>query len=271
MTASVSGTAPLVLNVTDTPPVPFSRLLKVELRKARDTRAGFWLLAVIAILVILAEVIALIVGATHDDRADIDFSAFTGVAAFVTSVLLPVLAIMLVTTEWTQRSAMVTFTLESRRSRVIWAKLAVGVLLTFATIALTTGLGAIANLLLGALNGPADWNYGWGDLAGFVIGQNIAMLVGFALAALTLNTAAAIVLFFAYQFLLPTLFAIGSQLMDWFDGLAKWIDFGSAQSPLFELSSMTGTEWARLVVSGAIWLGIPLFLGLRRILAAEVK
>jgi hypothetical protein len=97
------------------------------------------------------------------------------------------------------------------------------------------------------------------------------MLVGFALASLTLNTAAAIVLFFVYQFVLPTLFAIGSELWDWFSDVAKWIDFGAAQNELFELSDMTGMEWAHLVVSGLIWLGIPFTLGLRRILRAEVK
>jgi ABC-type transport system involved in multi-copper enzyme maturation permease subunit len=267
----MTSTAPLDLDITNTTPIPFGRLVGVEFRKARDTRASFWLLAVIAIAVVLAEVIALIVGATHDDRASIDFGTFTAVAAFLTSVLLPVLAIMLVTTEWTQRSAMVTFTLESRRSRVVLAKLVIGVLLTFATIALATVVGALANLLLGVFNGPADWTYGWDGFFGFIIGQNLAMLVGFALASLTLNTAAAIVLFFVYQFVLPTLFAIGSGLWDWFSDIAKWVDFGAAQNALFELSSMTGAEWAHLVVSGLIWLGIPLTLGLRRILGAEVK
>jgi ABC-2 type transport system permease protein len=271
LSSSVSGTTPLVLDVNDTEPIPFTRLLAVELRKARDTRASFWLLAVIAIAVVIAEVVALIVGVTHDDRADIDFGAFTAVAAFLTSVLLPVLAIMLVTTEWTQRSAMVTFSLESRRSRVVLAKLAVGVILTFATIILATAVGAIANALLGVFNGPADWSYGWNGFFGFIISQNLAMLVGFALASLTLNTAAAIVLFFVYQFVLPTLFAIGSELWNWFEDIAKWIDFGSAQNQLFELSDMSGTEWAQLVVSGLIWLAIPFALGLRRILRAEVK
>jgi ABC-2 type transport system permease protein len=267
----MTSTAPITLNVHDTEPIPFSRLVKVELRKARDTRASWWLLAVIIGVVVLAEVIALIVGITQDDRANIDFGAFTAVAAFVSSVLLPVLAIMLVSTEWTQRSAMVTFTLESRRSQVILAKLAVGVIFTLATIVLATAVGAVMNALLGVFNGPADWSYGWDGFFGFLISQNLAMLVGFAFASLTLNTAAAIVLFFVYQFVLPTLFAIGSGLWDWFEDIAKWIDFGSAQNPLYELSSMSAGEWGHLIVSGLIWLGIPLTLALRRILRAEVK
>ena len=43
------------------------------------------------------------------------------------------------------------------------------------------------------------------------------MLGGFALAALLLNTAAAIVVFFVYKWVLPGLFALGAALMGWFE------------------------------------------------------
>jgi hypothetical protein len=70
---------------------------------------------------------------------------------------------------------------------------------------------------------------------------------------------------------LPGLIALGSQFMDWFEKIAPWIDFSAAQGNLYELSDMTGKQWAHLVVSGFIWLVIPLAVGLRRILRAEVK
>ncbi|GAB7004561.1 hypothetical protein JCM18899A_20340 [Nocardioides sp. AN3] len=269
MTTASSGAAPLVLDVTDTAPVPFARLVNVEFRKARDTRASFWLLAAIGILVVGAEAIALIVTTVNDQK--IQFGDFTAVAAFLTSVLLPVLGIMLVTTEWTQRSAMVTFTLESRRSRVVLAKLVVGVLLTLATIVLATAIGALCTVLYGLLNGHADWHYGWDGFFGFIINQNLAMLTGFALASLLLNTAAAIVIFFVYTYILPGLIALGAHYMSWFDKLAPWINFDAARAELYTLSSMTGKEWAHLVVSGFVWLVIPFVIGLRRILRAEVK
>ena len=34
---------------------------------------------------------------------------------------------------------------------------------------------------------------------------------------------------------------------------------------------MTGKEWAQLAVSGLIWLGLPLAIGVWRVLRAEVK
>jgi hypothetical protein len=51
------------------------------------------------------------------------FVDFTNIAAHMTSFLLPILAIMLVIGEWSQRSAPITFTLGPRRSRVVLAKL----------------------------------------------------------------------------------------------------------------------------------------------------
>ncbi|GAA4731841.1 hypothetical protein GCM10023350_13990 [Nocardioides endophyticus] len=109
------------MDISGTAPTPFLRLVRVELRKSYDTRAGFWLIMSIGLLVLAAEIIAVAVTAAQDEP--MQFGDFIGVAAFLTSFLLPVLGIMLVTTEWSQRSAMVTFALEPRRTLVIAAKL----------------------------------------------------------------------------------------------------------------------------------------------------
>jgi ABC-type transport system involved in multi-copper enzyme maturation permease subunit len=251
-------------------PIPFSRLLRVEFRKSWDTRASFWLLFSIGAIVLVAELIAAIVTAVNDVD-DVRFGTFATVAGFVTQILLPVLGIMVVTSEWTQRTAMVTFALEPRRSRVIWAKLGVGLVWTAFTVVVALVLGAIFNLLYGAIAGGTSWGGGAG-VVGFVITQAIAMLIGFAWAALVLSTPAAIVIYFAYLFAVPTVLAIGSGLMHWFDSFSQWINFSTAQGPLYDgLWNMSGSEWGKLVVSGLVWLAIPLAIGLRRIMRAEVK
>jgi hypothetical protein len=102
-----------------------------------------------------------------------------------------------------------------------------------------------------------------------LINQTFAMLGGFALACLLLNTPAAIVVFFVYKWVLPGLIALGA-LMDWFSHLAPWIDFQSAQAELYDMP-LTGRQWGHLAVSGFLWLVIPLAVGLWRILRAEVK
>jgi ABC-2 type transport system permease protein len=256
------------LDLSTTTPTRFRRLVQVELRKSYDTRAGFWLLAVIGLLVLLTEGIVLAVTVTQDEP--ITFGDFVGAAAFVTSVLLPVLGIMLVTSEWSQRTAMVTFALEPRRPLVFAAKAAVGVILTLATIAMAIVVGLVCNLLYAGLQGQVDWAFGWAGFFGFLVTQTLAMLGGFALATLLLNTPAAIVVFFVYRWVLPGLFAIGAALMGWFDKVADWIDFQSAQAPLYDMS-VSGSQWGHLLVSGFLWLVVPLAIGIWRVLRAEVK
>lgn len=256
------------LDISGDARVPFGRLVRVELRKSYDTRAGLWLLVSIGLIVLVAEIIALAVTTTQDEA--MEFGDFVGVAAFLTSFLLPVLGIMVVTTEWSQRTAMVTFALEPRRPLVIAAKAMVGVLLTLATVVVSTVVGAVCNALYGVIQGGADWTFGWPDFAAFVLTQVLAMLGGFALAALLLNTPAAIVAFFVYKWVLPGLFALGSSLVGWFESLAPWIDFQSAQTAIWDWSG-SGEDWAQLVVSGAVWLVLPLAIGIRRVLRAEGK
>lgn len=261
---------PTLPPVSHVEPVPFSRSLKVEFRKSWDTRAGTWLLIAIGGLVLVAELIAALVTGFHNVD-DVDLGTFATVAGFITQLLLPVLGILVVSTEWSQRTAMVTFALEPRRTRVVQAKLGVGLVWTAITVVFALAMGIIFNLLYGAIAGRIAWT-GGGGIIGFVITQALAMILGFALAAFLLNTPAAIVVYFAYLFALPTLFAIGNALIGWFDSVSKWLDLSDAQQPLYDgLQHMSGGEWAHFVVSTLLWIGVPLAFGLRRILRAEVK
>jgi ABC-2 type transport system permease protein len=259
---------PTTIDVSSTPHVPLSRLVKVELRKSYDTRAGIWLLGITAFLAAAVMVIVLIVVLVQDEP--ITLNDFVGVANFISGFLLPVLGIMLVTSEWSQRTAMVTFTLEPHRGRVVLAKLVAGLLLALIVSLIATLSALVVNAVYSVASGGGDWHFGLLELLGFLLTQVIAMLTGFAFATLLLNTAAAIVVYFAYSFLVPTVFAIAAQFLGWFEDVQPWIDFAQAQSPLID-ASMTGEDWVHLLVSGLIWLAIPVALGLRRILRAELK
>lgn len=258
------------LDVSGTAPVPLTRLVRVELRKSYDTRAGFWLLVGIAAVVGLVLGIFTIITLVYEEP--ILLGDWIVVAAYLTSFLLPILAIMLVTAEWTQRTALVTFSLEPRRSLVLLAKLVVGVILTLATLVLAFVLGVVFNLVCELLQpDTTGWTVAAGDLAGFTVTQTLAMLGGFALATLLLNTPAAIVLFFVYRFVLPGVFGIGTELSEGFGKVAVWVDFQGAQEDIYEWSLSGAEAWGHLVVSGFIWLVLPLGLGIWRVLRAEVK
>jgi len=110
---------PRTLGIDEAPsaprPIPFSRLVGVEWAKATDTRAARWLLALVALStagIMLVPVLA----PTSFDQTD---ASYLRVAALGLSILLPVVAILMFTGEWSQRSIMTTFTQEPRRIRVL--------------------------------------------------------------------------------------------------------------------------------------------------------
>lgn len=256
-------------DISGTTPVPFGRLVAVELRKMADTRAGRWLLISIAALTALVLAIQLAVILSND--LQVDFRDFMVAMNTPMGILLPVLGIMSVTSEWTQRTAMVTFTLEPSRSRLILAKFVSTMLIAVVAVVIGLALSVAANLLYGALSGDeVRWDIGAVDVVFYFLLHAIGMATGFAFGTLFLNTAAAIVVYFVYSFVLPGLFQLGAQLMDWFADIQPWIDFAAAQNPLIE-GSISGEQWAQLAVSGFIWLVLPLAVGLWRVLRAEVK
>ena len=58
---------------------------------------------------------------------------------------------------------------------------------------------------------------------------------------------------------------------DWFRDIQAWVDFGFAQTPLFDGSDPSAEQWAQIGVSGMIWLVIPMAIGVWAVLRSEVK
>lgn len=249
------------LDVSETPRVPFTRLVSVELRKMYDTRAGFWLLVSIAAITALAMILLLLVG--HD--RDHNFINFMGAAGTPQGVLLPVLGVLLVTSEWSQRTTLTTFALEPSRSRIVAAKVVAALVLGLVAVALALLIAALAT---SAAGGSDAWkNIGLDDVAKFTILQVSGVLMGLAFGMLLLNSASAIVLYFV----LPTAFSVITSIWTQLHDVQPWIDTGTSQRPLSTGVAMTGEQWAQLATSSALWIVLPLVVGLWRIVRAEVK
>ena len=266
---STAVPAPTTLDLTGTSKVPMSRLAKVELRKALDTRAGRWF--AFSILGVVLAVLVIYSLAAPDDAKD--FQDYLGLAGFVLGYFMPILIIMLVTSESSQRNGLVTFTLEPRRSRVVLAKLLAGLLLGVGVMLLASVVAVVGTLFGQVTGGSPTWGVD-GNLAfnGFILANLIGILIGFAIATLLMNTPAAIVVYFIYSLVLPIAVGILSELSKGFADIAPWIDFNTAQTPLFSGDfTPTGEEWAQLAVTGTIWLIIPLALGILRLLRIEFK
>ena len=261
MTTATTTTTPTI-DLSGTSAVPFGRLIGVELRKIRDTRAGMWLL--IAIGLITAAIVTIFYFAAPDDQRT--FLNFMGATATPQGFLLPVLGILLVTSEWGQRTTLTTFVLEPSRPKVIAAKVVAALLLGLVAIVVAVAIAAVATMLAGE---PGAWdNIGVDDFAKFGILQVSGVLQGLAFGLIFLNSAAAIVTYFV----LPIAFSIVANLWGALQDAAPWVDLGgTSQQPLFAGVDMTGEQWAQLAVASAIWILLPFVAGLIRVIRAEVK
>ena len=248
--------------------IPMSRLIRVELRKSFDTRAGRWLLGTIVGGIAVVMAIMVIVGIVNDEPFGL--TDFMQVANFLPmGLLLPVLGVLSVTGEWGQRTNMVTFTLEPRRSRVVAAKLATGVLMALGAAVTALVIGVLALGAFDLVGGSASWSFSGQALGAFTLLQLIGVLTGFAFGMLILNTPAAIVSYFAYSFLLPTVFMAGASLWGWAEAIRPWLDFNYVQEPMMQGS--LDIDWFQFAVTTAVWFVAPVTLGARRLLRAEIK
>ena len=140
-------------------PIPMSRLIAVELRKMFDTRAGFWLMASVGIVAVLATA-AVILWAPD---SSIDQETFSSAIGFPLSVILPIIGLLSVTSEYSQRTGLTTYTLVPWRGRVITAKMIVTLAIGVASMFLALAVGAVGNLVGSAITGSVTIRLRRGD------------------------------------------------------------------------------------------------------------
>ena len=237
-------------------PIPFSRLVRVEWAKATDTRAARWLLALVALSTVGMMLVPILAPTTFDQT----YASYLRVAALGLTILLPVVAILMVTGEWSQRSVMTTFTQEPRRVRVMNAKLAVSMVLGGGA-AVVGGAVTVVGLGLAAASGRAlEANLTVGVVTGYLLFVLLNVLAGVALGALLQSSATAI----AASFALPATFALlgtASPLV------SNWIDMSTWNWVL-------ENDWAghvpQILFSIALWVAVPLAAGFVRTVRRDV-
>lgn len=248
-------------------PIPMTRLVGVELRKMFDTRAGFWLMASVGIVSVLATA-AVILWAP--DSA-IDQETFSSAIGFPLSVILPIIGLLSVTSEYSQRTGLTTYTLVPWRGRVITAKVIVTLAIGVASMFVALAVGAVGNVLGSAITGlDPVWNVTVQEFGQIVLANVLGMLIGLTLGVLMRSSAAAIVGYFVYSLVLPAALGTLAAFQSWFADLQPWVDVNFAITRLFD-QTMTAEYWQQLGVTTLVWLWIPLAIGLRAVLRAEVK
>ncbi|BCB77255.1 hypothetical protein GCM10022251_65430 [Phytohabitans flavus] len=261
-TATATPAIPTPHAATATRP-SIGRLTLVELRKMTDTRAGFWLLAVTALAYAAVVVVTLIFA----DPPDLTFYGIFQATMLPAGVLLPVIGILAVTGEWTQRGALTTYTLVPERERVAAAKVLAGFALAAASVAAGLIFAAVGNAFgMTFFDGDGSWHMTAGALGSAVLFQLINMTMGVAFGMLLMNSALAIVLYF----LLPTVWSVLTGMIDAIRSASDWLDLSVTSQPLVD-NTMAGDGWAKLAASVGLWLVVPLIAGLVRLLRREVS
>jgi len=254
-------TAPIPVNTAGIHTRPgLGRLVAVELRKIVNTRAGFWMQIATVAITVLVVIVSLLVG----DAADHTFAAVLEVGVMPAAVLLPVAGILLVTSEWSQRTGMITFTLVPVRSRVLGAKLIASLVLALGMLIMS-----VAVVAAGVFAASPAVDETWSDVAP-LIGQSAVylttgMVTGVAFGAVLLASAPAIVVLFALPI---TWTAVAS--LSVFAEAAPWLDTRLALGPMPQ-EVMSTTQWAHAGTALALWMLIPLLIGTWRISRREVS
>jgi ABC-2 type transport system permease protein len=252
---------------TDIESVPLSRIVRAELRKMFDTRSGFWLIASI----VIAGLVATVATIAFAPDADLTYYTFAKAIGFPMTVVLPMIAILSITGEWSQRSGLTTFTLIPHRSRVILAKVISSVAVAVASMLFAFLTGAAGNVVGTAIAGTSPvWDVSFTAGVNIVVGNLLCLLTGTMLGMLVRNSAGALVAYFVYSLLLPTVAGLLAASQGWFRDLQPWVDLNFAQAALFN-GSMTGEQWANVAVTATTWLVLPAVVGLRLVLRSEVK
>ena len=231
--------------------IPFSRLVRAEWAKATDTRSARWLLALVAMST-AGVMLVLLLAPTSVDQTH---ASYLRVGAIALSIPLPVVAILMITSDWSRGSVLATFTQEPRRLRVVNAKLTVSLILAGGG-AVCGGLVTAAAVGLATASGRnLEADLSAGRIVGYVLWVILNVLAGVALGLLLHNSATAIAAAFALPATAAILGTASTVVSNWIDMSTTW-------------DAVLANDWAgrvpQITCSIVFWVGAPLAAGVVR-------
>jgi hypothetical protein len=247
--------------------IPLRRVVRVELRKMFDTRSGFWLIASIGITGLIATIATV---AFAPDQ-DLTYYTFAKAIGFPITVILPMVALLSITSEWSQRSGLTTFTYVPDRRLVILAKTLSSITIAIASMLFAFAIGALGTVVGSAIAGvPEVWDVSLGHALTILLGNLTCLLTGTMLGMLLRSSAGGLVTYFVITLLVPTVSGLLAASQEWFAKVQPWVDLDLARSFLFD-GMHTGAQWAHLATAVAVWIVLPGLLGLRLVMRSEVS
>lgn len=247
--------------------IPLRRIVAVELRKSFDTRAGLWLLASVGLASLLTT--GAVIAWGPDD--DFTYSTFTTTIAFPMSVILPIIAALAVTAEWSQRSGLTTFTIVPHRGRIMLGKAIALVSVAVPATALAFVVGAGGNVVAAWISGQDTvWDQDLAAVPYVLLSLSLTLAMGLVCGTLIRSSAGAIVAFFVFSFVIPPLLGLLAMTQDWFHDLQPWVDLDYQLAELLR-GSFDSEQWSQLAITSGLWLVLPLIVGMWTLVRSEVK
>jgi hypothetical protein len=240
-------------------PLRLPTLVAVELRKMTDTRSARGVLAGTLGLVVLALVWKL----TQLHGGTSAFDGFVPATVNIVGVFGPVLGLLAMTSEWTQRTALTTFTLAPRRLPVIAAKYVAALLVSLALLAAGLGLTASATALGGLLADGTTFAGALGDARGAIVIVLLQVTMAAAFGALIPQTAGALVAYFVVPI------AWGAAADAVLGKVAPWFDVFAAYDRLASDDPWRHLNWT--LTAALTFVALPAAIGTLRSLRREIK
>lgn len=226
------------------------RLTGVELRKLIITRSTRVFLIVLASMGTVAAATAALVGAP----TVVSGATVFAVLGLVFTIAMPVLGVLIFTSDWQHREIVALFLAQPRRGRSFVAKVVATVVVSLALLAGTAVAAAAMSAAVGlALNRPLSWA-GLDEAAVMLVsGSLIGVLAGAALGAALQNAIAAISLSFVQSLVLDPLLGLLSPQVGPFLMTSSITDFAIGAGDV-------GT----FATSALVWLAVPFAVGYLR-------
>jgi ABC-2 type transport system permease protein len=247
--------------------IPLRRIVAIELRKSFDTRAGLWLLASVGLASVLTS--GAVIAWAPDDH--FTYSTFTTTIAFPMSVILPIIAALAVTAEWTQRSGLTTFTVVPHRGRIMLGK---GIALVSVALPATAAafvVGAAGNVVGAWVSGNETvWDQSLAAVPYVGLSLALSLAMGLVCGTVIRNSAGAIVAFFVFSFVVPPLLGLLAMTQDWFHDVQPWVDLDFQMAALLR-GSFDPEQWTQLAAASGLWLVLPSVVGMWTLVRSEVK
>ena len=258
MTSTAEREAPVAVRDDRRPSM--AELTRVELRKMFDTRSGFWLPICVGIVAIGTVLITVLTGPNENHT----FTHVFGNAVLPTAILLPLIGVLLVTGEFSQRTALTTFTLVPSRARVMSAKLSASVVCSIVALVFCLVVGAGATAIHPA-SGSGAWTLHAVLLPQALLYLATAMITGVAFGAALLVSAPAIVIYL----LLPTIWSALSNSISALQGPSDWLEASNTLDPMVR-HALGATDWLQAGATLALWMALPLAIGWWRVMRRDV-